>query len=151
MKLNKTACLILVIGLAACGSSSISKNTPSIQTVSLWKPPAAGTLVASTKEKIREDKLNNLDFKVQVYSTDSSWKGFYHVVLAYGYGKEETTVEFPTWTKGTFVKPVLKKGNNAYEVQLGFDAGDSVFRPYYEIKMADKSIKMDKVRKYVLE
>lgn len=144
--------MLSVTGLVSCSRSQNNRSgtVAGEPVVSSWQPPASGTNIAIIKEKIKEDKLNNRYFSVQVLSTDSSRAGFYKVSLSFGYAKEETVVQFPSWTNGVYVKPVLLKGKSSYHAQLGFVASDTIFHPYYEIKVVEDAIKMDKVSKYVM-
>lgn len=151
MKIPLKILLFLAAICAGCSAAPVSQNRTTTKPVPSWEPPAGGTLVSSFRQDIREDKLNNSEFKVEVYSTDSSKKGYYRVALASGYAKEVMIVDFPKWTDGIVVQPVIQKTKNDYEVQLGFHAGDSSFHPYYEIKMRDNALKVDKVRKYLLQ
>lgn len=139
---------------AGCGQPTKNNSQQTMQAKPEnrgWVPPSAGKPIAGYKERIREDQLNDLYFSVSVVTTDSSRKGLYKVDIAYGYATHETHITLPKWTGDIYLKPVLKKGDEPYEVFLGFEAGDSTFHPYYEIKAVENAIKMEKVMAYRME
>ncbi|HET8572297.1 MAG TPA: hypothetical protein VFL76_00370 [Edaphocola sp.] len=107
--------------------------------------------IARIEERITEDKLNKKYFKVLITATDSSRRGFYLLTLNYAFSKNQTVIAFPKWSNNAYPEPVLKKGDKPYQVFLGFDAGDGVFHPYYDIKVENTSLKLEKTNDYVLD
>lgn len=138
--------LAVVLVMFGCKTKTTENKTA---TATHWTPPAAGTIVDQYEEKVTEDKINDTYFRVVVKATDSSKYGHFAVTLERGGNKNETEIDLPKWYKGTVLKPILKKGTNPYECLLGFDAGDGVFKGFYQIKVDEKkSIVMKQIVGY---
>lgn len=143
--------LAFFVVFQSCSADSKSKQNnekENSQPKSTWQPPVSGTVVDSFVEKVAEDKLNNSYFRVVVETTAESKNGNYTLKLEYGYNKNETTIDLPKWYKGIILKPVLKAGENKYECELGFDAGDGVFKEFYQIKVEKGDIKLKQIKGY---
>jgi len=148
---NKWTFVFILFLSAGCSTTNQPTNKPSTEhALSVWQPPAAGREVAQIKERITEDKLNEKYFKVALTTTDSSERGYYLLTLNYAFSKNQTVISFPKWSNDAYPQPVLKKGDTLYQVLLGFDAGDGNFHPYYEIKVENKSLTLEKTNDYVL-
>lgn len=129
--------LLLAIVTLAFGCNTKTKENK-VTTTATWNPPVAGTVIDKYEEKVTEDKINDIYFRVIVKATDSSKYGHFAITLERGGNKNETDFDLPKWNKGIILKPVLKKGNKPYECFLGFDAGDGVFKDFYQIKVDEK-------------
>jgi len=149
--MNRIFLLLLVTACAGCsqhaGDAPAKEQAAKAQVVS-WQPPAAGAVVAEYKEDIAEDRLNKAVFRVLVEATPQSKEGHYLLHLEYGGNKNEAPLDLPKWTPGVVLKPVVKGKGGKYECEIGFDTGDGVFKPYYEVTVEKKDIKLKQVTGY---
>jgi len=138
-----------LMAITACRQNDSRREEQSSQvTTTAWEPPATGTTIAEYKERVTEDNLNDKYFRVTVKTTDYSREGAYRLKLEYGYNINETDIQLPEWHKGTFLKPVLKKGAGQYHCLLGFDAGDGKFRELYLINAEGGDIRLKQTKGY---
>jgi hypothetical protein len=142
--------LLLAVAVMTFGcKTKTGENNTKATTMVNWNPPPAGTIVDQYEEKVTEDKINDIYFRVIIKTTDSSKYGHFAVTLERGGNKNETDIDLPKWYKGAILKPVIKKGTNPYECFLGFDAGDGIFKGFYQIKVDEKkSIVMKQIVGY---
>lgn len=149
MKLKLKAALLL-LGLYSCNSPGATEQGKPVQqpAASAWLPPAAGRLVDKMEERITEDNLNEVYFRVSIISTDSSKAGFYTLKLEHGYNINEVPLELPAWTGNTVLKPVLKKGAGKYHCLVGFDAADNQFHELYEVTVVNGNVKFKQTHGY---
>lgn len=147
----KKAFVLILLLSGSCSSTNQSSQKPlDASALKVWQPPASGNEVAQIKERIAEDKLNEKYFKVSLRTTDSSNRGHYLLTINYAFSKNQKVISFPKWSNEAYPKPILKKGDKPYQALLGFDAGDGIFHPYYEIKVENKSLTLEKTNDYVL-
>ncbi len=140
--------LLATTALFSCGEATGVSSTPASHAKITWQPPASGTVIDSFQERITEDKLNEIYFKVSVISTETSKNGSYNLKLEYGYNINETTLDLPEWPDHTVLRPVLQQGKEKYQCLVGFDPGDGAFRPLYEVRVIDKNIRMKQTHQY---
>jgi hypothetical protein len=146
-KIFPVLCLMFV--LAACKQNEqTDKQDHQKNTTQQWNPPPAGTAVDKFQERVAEDNLNEKYFRITVVSTEESKEGSYLLKLEYGFNINETTIDLPKWTKGTILKPILKKGPEQYSCLLGFDIGDGQFRELYLIKANSGDISLKQTKGY---
>ncbi len=140
----------LLLLLAAChqGNSPGGNGPSGTGTVKQWQPPAPGVIVATYKERVTEDKLNEKYFKVTVTATESSSEGKYQLKLEYGFNINETDIQLPEWNQGVVLKPVLTGGKSPYHCFLGFDTGDGQFHELYEINAEGGDIRLKQTKGY---
>lgn len=152
MSLRIKITILFLPFLLSCQSESIKteqtvhQEPPGPQ----WEIPPAGTVVAEYSERIKEDKINESYFKVQIIATNKSNEGKYDLHLNYGKNENKTTLELPEWLDGIVLKPALKKGSEPYQCFIGFEANDNKFHEFFEVKVENKDIKMNQTRAYYL-
>lgn len=140
--------LLATTSLMSCSDATDSSSAPSSNVTVTWQPPTSGTVIDSLQERITEDKLNEIYFKVSVISSEASKNGSYNLKLEYGYNINETTLDLPEWPNHTILRPVLQQGREKYQCLVGFDPGDGEFRPLYEVRVIDKNIRMKQTHQY---
>lgn len=142
--------LFFLLLLAACHQDNSPGRNQSSATgnVKQWQPPASGATVATYKERVTEDKLNEKYFTVTVKATENSSEGKYQVKLEYGFNINETDIQLPEWNHGVVLKPMLTKGKSPYHCLLGFDTGDGQFHELYEINAEGGDIRLKQTKGY---
>lgn len=154
--LKKNIFLLLFMGMSlsySCQSNNpdTKKETEQVKTsFPNWTPPPPGTEIASLKERIKEDQLNKFYFQVTVMSIDSSKEGVYEVLITYAFSKNKTRIRLPKWTNDNYPRPLLQKEGSPYHFLIGFDVGDSLFRPLYQIRVVDKSVRIKQTHEYTI-
>jgi hypothetical protein len=121
--------------------------------LTIWPVPAPGTEVAHYSKEIAEDKLNNAQFEVKIFTTDESAnKGNFEIRLSSGPGTE-TSIEkgFPKWTANNVVKPTIKPVDSLqYGAVIGFDPGDGSFKDLFLVRFRDDNMEMHRLKFYSL-
>jgi len=149
----KILTFLFILFYCSCASSNTDKTGPARQqsVAQQWQPPQAGTTIADFKQRITEDQLNELYFKVSILSTEQSRRGRYTLKLAYGHNEHEVPLTLPEWTKGTILKPMIKPGKERYHCFIGFSANDHTFHEFYEVAVQDGTIKLKQTKAYYLQ
>jgi hypothetical protein len=140
--------VVLLLFCYGCQNKGEPKKA---QVVNHWKAPAPGTRIDRLEQRITEDRLNKVFFRVTLISTEYSTDGIYKVMLEYGFNRHETQITLPDWPNHTVLRPELKSGAEPYQCYLGFDSGDGIFHELYEISVEDKNIRMRQSYNYVLQ
>lgn len=149
MKL-KIKAAVLLLGLYSCNNPAATESGKKDEQLkaSAWQPPAAGKVVDKMEERITEDNLNEVYFRVSIISTDSSKAGFYTLKLEHGYNINEVPLELPAWTGNTILKPMVKQGTGKYHCLVGFDAADNQFHELYEVTVVNGNVKFKQTHGY---
>ena len=140
----------LLLTLWSCNSDKPGavKEQAAADKSSLWKPPAAGAVVARYQERVTEDQLNEKYFRVTATTTKRSREGEFQLKLEYGFNINETSIELPQWTGDTIPKPVVRKAEGQYHCQLGFDTGNGQFHELYDIRAENGNVRMKQTKGY---
>jgi hypothetical protein len=107
-----------------------------------------GLVMVADSMPITEDPLNKPYFSVKLISTDhTTHYGAYKVVANWGGNHAES--EFAMPRGGEQLKPVLRKGKDAYTYIIGFLYEDQPeFYDYYQVSAAKGEIKMKYIKAY---
>lgn len=107
-----------------------------------------GQVMVADSMPIVEDPLNKPYFSVKLISTDhTAHYGAYRVVADWGSNHAES--EFAMPRGGEQLKPVLRKGTEAYTYIIGFLYEDQPdFYDYYQVSAAKGEIKMKYIKAY---
>jgi hypothetical protein len=147
---RKLIAVVFLLSLYSCGDKAATgtKGLEEKPAAKQWEPPAAGSIVDKMEQRITEDNLNEVYFRVSIISTDSSKSGHYVLKLEHGYNVNDVPVSLPLWTDNVVLKPMLQRGTGKYHCLVGFDASDNKFHELYEVTVVNESIKFKQTRGY---
>lgn len=143
--------------LASCKNNEANQSSAltGTDTVQITKVtfPKAGTTIDSYQKKVTEgknDDLNDLQFNVEIITTDSSAiTGVFDVKFNFGNNVQQTQITFPKWEDGNIVTPKIQEDPSVkYGVIIGFDPGDGSFKDFYSLIIDNKDIKLKQVKAY---
>jgi len=114
------------------------------------KPIKSGVEILADSLPVLEDKLNNFQFSIHVYTNDKTANGYYDVQTEWGPNIATTTMCMPDG--GENLKPILRRGEQPYTYVIGFcyDA-DTAFNEFYQVQGSRGEIKARYLKSYTFE